>query len=85
MRRRETRESSKQRGVFVDAGRDTGQGINAFLIGYRRDGRLRGVMRFWLMICQLVNGDYLSIMRERHLAENRGWDSRHSIGVASPQ
>ena len=37
------------------------------------------------MICQLVNGDYLSIVREKHLAVDRGWDSRHGIGVATPQ
>ena len=37
------------------------------------------------MICQLVNGDYLSIMRENHLAVDRGWDSRHGISVAMPQ
>ena len=37
------------------------------------------------MICQLVNGDYLSIMREKHLAVDRRWDSRHGIGVATPQ
>ena len=55
------------------------------LIGYRRDGHLRGGMRFWLMICQLVNGDYLSIMREKHLAVDHGWDNRHSISVATPQ
>ena len=55
------------------------------LIGYRRVGRLRGVLRFWLMIGQLVNGDYLSIVRKRHLAKKRGWDNRHGISVASPQ
>ena len=37
------------------------------------------------MIRQLVNGDDLSIMGERHFVKDRGWDSRHSIGVASPQ
>ena len=36
------------------------------------------------MISQLVNGDYLSIMRERHLAVNRGRDNRHGISVATP-
>ena len=42
-------------------------------------------MRFWLLICQLVNGDYLSILREKHLAVDRRWDNRHGIGVAMPQ
>ena len=37
------------------------------------------------MICQLFNGDYLSIMRERHLAVDRVWDNRHGKGVATPQ
>ena len=37
------------------------------------------------MICQLVNGDYLSIMREKHLAMDFRWDSRHGIGVTMPQ
>ena len=37
------------------------------------------------MICQLVNGDYLSIMREKHLAVDYGWDGRHGIGVTTPQ
>ena len=83
--RRETREGSKQRGVFVDTGRDTGQGIDGLLIGYRRDGCLRGGLRLWLMINQLVDGDYLSIVTKRHLVKKRGWDSRHGIGVASPQ
>ena len=55
------------------------------LIGYRRDGRLRWGLRFGLMICQLVNGDYLSIVREKHVAVDRGWDSRHRISVATPQ
>ena len=77
--------SSKQGGIFVDVGGDTGQGIDGLLIGYRRDGRLRGGLRRRLMVSQLVNGEYLSIVRERHLAENRRWDSRHGIGVASPQ
>ena len=86
MRRRgETRKSSKKGGIFVDAGGDTGQGIDSFLIGYRRDGRLRGGLRRWLMVSQLVDGDYLSIVRKRHLAKNHRWDSRHGIGVASPQ
>ena len=76
--------SSKQGGIFVDSRGDTGQGIDGLLIGYRRDGRLRGGLRLWLMISQLVDGDYLSIVRKRHLAEKRGWDSRHGIGVASP-
>ena len=81
---RKTREGSKQGGVFIDTGGDTGQRIDSFLIGYRRDGRLRGDMRLWLMICQLVDGDYLSIVRKRHLAKNRGWDNRQGIGVAPP-
>ena len=85
MRRGATRISSKQGGIFVDAEGDTGQGINSLLIGYRRDGRLRGGLRFWFMIRQLVDGDYLSIVRKRHLAKNHGWDNRHGIGVASPQ
>ena len=85
MRRRNTRKSSKKRGVFIDAGRDTGQGIDDFIIGYRRDGCLRGGLRLWLMISQLVDGDYISIVRKRHLVKNHGWDSRHGIGVASPQ
>ena len=80
-----TRKSAKEGGVLVDAGGDTGQRIDGLLVGYRRDGCLRGGLRFWLMICQLVNGDYLSIMGERHLAKDHGWNSRHSIGVASPQ
>ena len=42
-------------------------------------------MIFWLMICQLVDGDYLSIVREKHLAVDHRWDSRHSISVAAPQ
>ena len=42
-------------------------------------------MRLWLVISQLVDGDYLSIVRKRHLVKNHGWDSRHGIGVASPQ
>ena len=37
------------------------------------------------MICQLVNGDYLSIMREKNLAVDCGWDGRHGIGVNTPQ
>ena len=37
------------------------------------------------MIFQLVNGDNLAIMREKHLAVDHGWDSRHGIGVAMPQ
>ena len=37
------------------------------------------------MICQLVNGDYLSIMREKHLAMDCRWDEKHGIGVAMPQ
>ena len=37
------------------------------------------------MIRQLVNCDYLSIMREKHLVMNRGWDRRHGISVAMPK
>ena len=37
------------------------------------------------MICQLVNGDYLSIVRQKHLAVDYGWDSRHGIGVTTPK
>ena len=85
MRRGETRKSSKQGGIFVDSEGDTGQGIDGLLIGYRRDGRLRGGLRRRLMVSQLVNGDYLSIVRKRHLAKNRGWENEHGIGVASPQ
>ena len=85
MRRRETQESSKQCGVFVDAERDTGQGIDGLLIRYRRDCHLRGGLRRWLMISQLVDGDYISIVRKINLAKNRGWDSKHGIGVALPQ
>ena len=85
MRRGGTRKSSKQGGIFVDAEGDTGQGINGLLIGYRRDGCLGGGLRRRLMVRQLVNGDYLSIVRERNLAKNRGWDNRHGIGVASLQ
>ena len=55
------------------------------LIGYKRDGHLGGGLRLWLMVCQLVNGDYPSIMRERHIVMNYGWDNRHGIGVAMPQ
>ena len=84
-RRGETRKSSKQGGIFVDVWGDTGQGIDGLLIGYRRDGRLRGGLRLWLMISQLVDSDYLSIVRKRNLAKNRGWDNRHGIGVALPQ
>ena len=80
----ETRKISKQGGIFVDTGGETVQGIDGLLIGYRRDGRLRGGLRWWLMVSQLVDGDYLSIVRKRHLAKNHGWDSRHGIGVASP-
>ena len=79
------RKSTKQGGIFIDTGGDTGQGIDGLLIGYRRDGHLKGGLRLWLMISQLVNGDYLSIVRKRHLAKNRRGDSRHGIGVASPQ
>ena len=85
MRRGKTSKISKQGGIFVDAGGDIGQGIDSLLIGYRRDGRLRGGLRWQLMVRQLVNGDYLSIVRERHLAKNRRGDSIHGIGVASPQ
>ena len=82
---RKTREGSKQGGVFIDAGESTGQRIDDFLIGYGRDGRLRGGLRFWLMIFQLVDGDNISIMREKHLAVDCGWDGRHGIGVTTPQ
>ena len=37
------------------------------------------------MICQLVNGDDISIVREKHLAVDCGWDDRHGIGVTTPQ
>ena len=37
------------------------------------------------MIRQLVNGDDLAIMREKHLAVDCGWDDRHGIGVTTPQ
>ena len=37
------------------------------------------------MICQLVDGDNLSIMREKHLAVECGWDGRPGIGVTMPQ
>ena len=83
--RRETKQGSEQRGFFVDAGRDTGQRIDGLLISYKGDDRLRGGLRALLMICQMVNGDYISIMRERHLAVNCRWDSRHGIGVATIQ
>ena len=55
------------------------------LIGGSRDGGLRGGLRFWFMICQLVDGDNLSIMRETHLAVDYEWDNRHGIGVTTPQ
>ena len=37
------------------------------------------------MIRQLVNGDYLSIVRDKHLVVDRGWDNIHGIGVATSQ
>ena len=37
------------------------------------------------MIRQLVNGDYLSIMREKHLVVDQGWDRIYGIGVAMPK
>ena len=37
------------------------------------------------MIQQLVNGDNLAIMREKHLAVDCRWDGRHGIGVTTPQ
>ena len=59
---------SEQGEVFVDAGGDTGQRINRFLVGDSRDGGIRGDLRLWFMVSQLVNGDNLAIMREKHLA-----------------
>ena len=80
-----TGEGAKQRGVFVDARGDTGQRIDSFLIGDNRNGGLRRGLRFRFMIRQLVNGDDLAIMREKHLAVDEGWDDRHGIGVTTPQ
>ena len=84
-KRRKTKESTKKRGVFLDSGWDTGQRIDGLLIGHRRDDGLRGGLRLQFVICQLVNGDYLSIMRKWHLMVNHRWDKRHGISVAMNQ
>ena len=84
-RRGRTWESSKKGGVFVDVGGNIGQRINSLLVGDSRDGGLRGSLRFCFMIRQLVNGDNLTIMREKHLVVDCGWDGRHGIGVTTPK
>ena len=71
---RGVKKGAKQGGVFVDAGGNTGQRINSLFVGDSRDGELRGGLRFWFMVGQLVNGDNLAIMREKHLAVDCGWD-----------
>ena len=76
---------AKQGGAFIDAGGNTSQRINSLLVGDSRDGGLRGGLRFWFMVSQLVNGDNLAIMREKNLAVDCGRDSGHGIGVTTPQ
>ena len=59
--------------------------VRLFFIGHRRDDGIRGGLRLLFLICQLVNGDYISVMREGHLVVDRRRDKKHRICVAMTQ
>ena len=84
-KRGETREWTKKRGIFIDFRWDIGQRFNYFFIGHWRDDGLRVGLRLRFVICQLVDGDNISILRKSHLTVNHIWDSRNCISLAMTQ